>query len=59
MNQDVLDKVLHSPRLPSLPTIALEVIDLAEQPDVEFREIAAAIQHDPALSSKILKALFR
>ena len=57
MNQDLLDKVLRSPRLPSLPTIALEVIDLAEQPEVEFSDIAAAIQHDPALSSQILKTV--
>ena len=52
MNQDLLDKVLRSPRLPSLPTIALEVIDLAEQPEVEFSDIAAAIQHSRARSSR-------
>ena len=57
MNQDLLDRVLRSPRLPSLPTIALEVIELAQQPEVEFREIAETIQHDPALSSKILKTV--
>ena len=57
MNQDLLKRVLASPRLPSLPAIALKVIDLAQRPDVEFREIADAVQHDPALSSKILKTV--
>ena len=40
-----------------MPTIALEVIELAQRPEVEFREIANTIQHDPALSSKILKTV--
>ena len=57
MNQGLLDRVLRSPRLPSLPTIALKIIGLAEQPDIDFREISEAIQHDPALSSKILKTV--
>lgn len=57
MNQELLDRILQSPRLPSLPTIALEVVDLAQQPEVDFREIADVIQHDPALSSKILKTV--
>ena len=54
MNQDVLDRVLQSPRLPSLPTIALEVIHLTQQ-DVNLDRIAETLRHDPALSSSILK----
>ncbi|MAE63585.1 MAG: hypothetical protein CMJ18_04885 [Phycisphaeraceae bacterium] len=57
MNQKIFDRVLRSSRLPSLPTIALEVIDLVQQADVSFKEIAETIQHDPALSSKILKTV--
>ena len=53
----LLERILQSPRLPSLPTIALKVLDLAQQPDVDFRHIAEAIQHDPALSTKILKTV--
>ncbi len=54
MNQQLLEQVLHSPRLPSLPTVALKVIELAQDPEANFSEIADVIQHDPALSSKIL-----
>ena len=57
LKSDFLSRILQSPRLPSLPTIALKVIDLAQQPDVQFRHIAEAIQHDPGLSTKILKTV--
>ena len=57
MRQKVLERVLKSPRLPSLPTIALEVIDLVRRQDVNFKQIAHTIQHDPALSTKILKTV--
>lgn len=57
MNQKLLDKILNSPRLPSLPSIALEVIELVQQRDVNIKQIAHTIQHDPALSSKILKTV--
>jgi diguanylate cyclase (GGDEF)-like protein len=57
MNQSLLDSVLQSPRLPSLPTIAIEVIDLVQQKDVNIKQIAHTISHDPALSSKILKTV--
>lgn len=57
MSNELLDRVLQSPRLPSLPTIALEVIDLVQQQDVNIKHIAHTIQHDPALSSKILKTV--
>jgi two-component system cell cycle response regulator len=57
MQQKVLDRVMKSPRLPSLPTIALEVIDLVRRQDVNFKQIANTIQYDPALSTKILKTV--
>jgi len=52
-----MNRVLQSPRLPSLPTIALEVIDLVQRRDVDIKQIAHTISHDPALSSKILKTV--
>lgn len=56
-NTELLDRVLQSPRLPSLPAIALKVLDLTQQPEVDFKDIADAIQHDPGLSTKILKTV--
>jgi diguanylate cyclase (GGDEF)-like protein len=57
MNESLLERVLKSPRLPSLPTIALDVIDLVQQKNVDIRQIADTIKMDPALSSKILKTV--
>ena len=57
MNQQLLDRVLRSPKLPSLPTIAVEIISLTQNPDVDFDELAGVIQLDPALSSNILRTV--
>ncbi|MEM1108836.1 MAG: GGDEF domain-containing protein [Planctomycetota bacterium] len=57
MNEQLLERVLQSPRLPSLPTIALEVIELVQQQNVDIKQIADTIKMDPALSSKILKTV--
>ena len=57
MSHDVVDRVLKSPRLPSLPTIAINVITLAKEDTVNIELIANKIRHDPTLSTKILKAV--
>lgn len=57
MNQDLLNRILRSPRLPSLPTVAMDIIELVQQQNVNFKAIARTISHDPALASKILKTV--
>ncbi len=57
MSQVIIDKVLKCPRLPSLPTIAVEVIELCRTSDINIKQIATTISNDPALSSKILKTV--
>ena len=57
MNHELLDRVLRSPKLPSLPTIAVEIISLTQNSDVDFDELAGVIQLDPALSSSILRTV--
>ncbi|MFA9476895.1 HDOD domain-containing protein [Phycisphaerales bacterium AB-hyl4] len=52
-----MERLLESPRLPSLPAIALEVIELVQQQDVNVKQIAQTIQHDPALATRILKTV--
>ena len=56
MQNDLLEEILESPRLPSLPTIALEVIELAQQPEVGIGQLATTIANDPALAGKILRS---
>jgi len=57
MNQELIDRIRQCPSLPSLPTIAMQVLDLAQKSDVDIAEIARIISKDPALSTKILRTV--
>ncbi|MCU4676125.1 HDOD domain-containing protein [Catenovulum sp. 2E275] len=41
--------------LPTLPEIALQVREAAEDPDINLHAMAEVISHDPALSARMLK----
>jgi len=43
-------------RLPSLPTIAIEILQVFGDPDAPIQRVAEIVQADPAMVSKILKA---
>ncbi len=43
-------------RLPSLPTVAVEILRLFNSPDASVQELTETIQTDPALAVRILKA---
>lgn len=57
MNEQLLSRIRQCPTLPSLPTIAMEVLELAQKEEVDIAEIARIISRDPALSSKILRTV--
>jgi len=57
MNDELLTRVRACPNLPSLPAIAMQVLELAKQTDVDLAEIARIISKDPAMSGKILKTV--
>lgn len=42
-------------QLPSLPKAALEVLELVRSPDVDIRDLGRAIEHDPALASRLVR----
>jgi diguanylate cyclase (GGDEF)-like protein len=44
-------------RLPSMPGIALKLVEAIQKPDPDFREIARLISSDAALSAKLLKII--
>lgn len=52
-----LDKILACPTLPSLPAVAMKVLELARNPRVSFAEMAKTVQADPALATKVLKTV--
>ena len=49
------EKVLAAESLPSLPVVAMKVLELTQDPKVSANQIAAVVQNDPALSAKLLK----
>jgi len=57
MNEQLLTRIRQCPTLPSLPTIAMEVLNLAQCEEVDIAEIARTISRDPALSGKILRTV--
>src|SRR5881227_3036375 len=57
MNDKLLQRIKQCPSLPSLPSIAMQVLDLAQKTDVDITEIARTISKDPALSTKILRTV--
>ena len=55
MPQALMDRILTSPSLPSVPAVALKVLELTQQDDVSVDELAKVIQNDPALTAKLLQ----
>jgi diguanylate cyclase (GGDEF)-like protein len=57
LNTDLVQKIRQCPNLPSLPTVAVQILDLASKPTADIAEIARLISKDPALSTKILRTV--
>lgn len=57
MNEQLIQRISQCPTLPSLPTIAMQILDLVQRDEVDIAEIARIISKDPALSSKILRTV--
>lgn len=53
----IIDRFRASENLPSLPSVALQVLSLTEQPDCTIEQLAGVIQNDPALTARILKVI--
>jgi diguanylate cyclase (GGDEF)-like protein len=57
MNEQLLQRVRQCPNLPTLPAIAMQVLELTQRPDADIAEIARVISKDAALSGKILRTV--
>ena len=49
---DMLDSCT---QLPSLPAVALRIIDASKDPDITLHEVSSIISSDPAIAAKLLK----
>lgn len=57
MDTNLLDEILNCPSLPSLPAVAIRVLELTSDPDVKMDELAKEIQYDQAIAAKILRTV--
>ncbi|MGC9323140.1 MAG: HDOD domain-containing protein [Desulfomonilia bacterium] len=55
MRKDIFNRIRHIEDLPTLPSVAMEVISLAQSPNVSIQQISEAIYRDPPLAAKVLK----
>ena len=57
MDSELLQDILSCSSLPSLPAVAVRVLELTSDPDVRMDELAKTIQADQALAAKILRTV--
>ena len=50
-----IDSVLSSDQLPSLPQVAVRIIQLTQEPEPDFDQMVRVIKSDPAICGKVLK----
>lgn len=56
MNTALLSSIVNSDALPSIPAVALKVIELCREDDIDIQDVADAISADPALTLRMLKS---
>ena len=54
MNKDLINKLKKCSSLPSLPAVALQIVEASNDPDVSIADVAKLVKMDPATASKIL-----
>lgn len=52
-----IERVLRSETLPTLPAVAMQLLQKTSDPDVTISDIAELIQSDPGLAGKVLKTV--
>jgi diguanylate cyclase (GGDEF)-like protein len=51
-----LQKIWKSSQLPTLPSVAKRLLEMARNPETEFEDVIKVVKTDPAITAKILKA---
>jgi putative nucleotidyltransferase with HDIG domain len=55
MQAHIIERIRNIEDLPTLPSVALEILSLAHQSDISIQIIAECIHKDPPLAAKVLK----
>ncbi len=56
MNRRIREALEYCPQLPSPPGIAIRILELGQDPDVDLIALARLLAKDPALTSRLLRA---
>lgn len=56
MNPEIRDALQCCPNLPSPPGIAMRIVELGRDPDVDITALLRLLSRDPALASRVLRA---
>ncbi len=57
MPVSIIDRIRQADNLPTLPSVAIQVLKMTQADDLSVADIAREIQKDPALTSKILRVV--
>ena len=57
MNEQLLNQIRKCESLPTLPAVAVQVLELVRDPEADIPKLARLVSKDPALSSKILRTV--
>ena len=52
-----IHRFANSQKLPTLPEIALKLVQIAQQEEPDYREVSRIIRSDPVVSGKVLKTV--
>jgi diguanylate cyclase (GGDEF)-like protein len=55
MSVPILEKIRQADNLPSLPSVAIQVLQMTQSENLSVADIAKVIQQDPALTGKLLR----
>jgi len=57
MSEVTIDDVIHCSTLPTLPAIAIQVLEITQNDNAEFKKIGQTVQNDAALTARILRTV--
>ena len=55
--QAALEKVISYPSLPSLPAVAIQILELTRDPNVSIKQIGKVVENDQAIAAKVLRTI--
>jgi putative nucleotidyltransferase with HDIG domain len=55
MRTDIFERIRNIEDLPTLPSVALEIMSLIHEPDITIQRISECIYKDPPLAAKVLR----